>query len=56
MHMPGHKRNMEDFPWLARLRADWDITEIDGFDNLNDAEEILLESQQRGGRPVGREA
>ncbi|MCC2232471.1 aminotransferase class I/II-fold pyridoxal phosphate-dependent enzyme [Lachnospiraceae bacterium CLA-AA-H215] len=47
MHMPGHKRNMEDFPWLARLRADWDITEIDGFDNLNDAEEILLESQQR---------
>lgn len=43
-HMPGHKRNQEstygNFP-LAQ-----DITEIDGFDNLHHAEEILLQAQK----------
>lgn len=43
----GTREIWKTFRGLARLRADWDITEIDGFDNLNDAEEILLESQQR---------
>ena len=42
-HMPGHKRQVEDFenPFLI------DITEIDGFDNLHHAEGILKEAQQR---------
>ena len=35
-HMPGHKRQVEDFenPFLI------DITEIDGFDNLHHPEGI----------------
>ena len=42
LHMPGHKRNTAHFmnPFLI------DITEIDGFDNLFHAEEILKEAQQ----------
>ncbi len=37
MHMPGHKRNVAAYPWLSGL-AERDITEIEGFDNLNDPE------------------
>ena len=39
-HMPGHKRNM------PRIKSayDYDITEIDGFDNLHHARGILRES------------
>ena len=38
-HMPGHKRNTVMLPnWNP---YEMDITEIDGFDNLHDAEEIL---------------
>lgn len=42
-HMPGHKRQVDCVfnPYKT------DITEIDGFDNLHHAEEILLEAQQR---------
>ena len=47
MHMPGHKRNTESFPWLKSLGAGLDITEIAGFDNLNEPEGIFLESQQK---------
>lgn len=47
MHMPGHKRNIEAFDWLKELGAERDITEIDGFDNLNEAEGILLRAQER---------
>lgn len=45
-HMPGHKRliNEMDNPYLI------DITEIDGFDNLHHATEILDEAQKRGAR------
>lgn len=42
-HMPGHKRK-----W--RAAADpyaIDITEIDGFDNLHHAEEVLKDAQER---------
>ena len=45
-HMPGHKRqllSMED-PY------GFDLTEIDGFDNLHDAEDILLQEQKRTAR------
>lgn len=53
MHMPGHKRN----PDALRLPdpVSVDITEIDGFDNLHGAEEILLRCQQRAARVFGAE-
>ena len=38
-HMPGHKRN-KDFGIIG---SEIDITEIDGFDNLHDAKDVLLE-------------
>ncbi len=49
MHMPGHKRADlgGELPW--RL----DITEIDGFDNLHDAQGILKESMDRAARLYG---
>lgn len=51
LHMPGHKRRlgqMED-PFS------FDITEIDGFDNLHHAEGILKECQQRAAELFGAE-
>ena len=48
-HMPGHKRQVEDFenPFLI------DITEIDGFDNLHHPEGILKEAQERAAEVYG---
>lgn len=43
MHMPGHKRNKE---WFMDNPYALDITEIDGFDNLHDAEEVLKEAME----------
>ena len=40
MHMPGHKRQAQDY----LIGADLDITEIDGFDNLHDAEGLLRDA------------
>jgi arginine/lysine/ornithine decarboxylase len=48
-HMPGHKRQM-------RMEIDpyqIDITEIDGFDNLHHAEDVLKDAQQRAARLYG---
>ncbi len=50
-HMPGHKRNpaggeMADYHKI-------DITEIDGFDNLHQAEGLLKEAQHRANRIYG---
>ena len=42
-HMPGHKRGIE----MAADPYAMDITEIDGFDNLHDAQGILMEAQNR---------
>ena len=42
-HMPGHKRRLLSMEDVYRF----DLTEIDGFDNLHDAEDILLEEQKR---------
>ncbi len=53
MHMPGHKRNTEDFAWLAPLGARFDITEIDGFDNLNDPQELFARLEERAARLWG---
>lgn len=47
MHMPGHKRNTQLANYLAQLGAGLDITEIDGFDNLHQAEGILLRSMEQ---------
>lgn len=43
-HMPGHKRNSADGFW--GLAYQYDITEIDGFDNLHQAHGILREAQE----------
>ncbi len=44
-HMPGHKRNAESGPLSSFYQ--WDITEIDGFDNLHQPEGLILEAQKR---------
>ena len=48
MHMPGHKRNEALLPMPNAYSMD--ITEIDGFDNLHEAEEIIKESMERAAR------
>lgn len=52
-HMPGHKRNIEKLPKWNPYEID--ITEIDGFDNLHDAREILAESMERVAKLRGAE-
>lgn len=50
MHMPGHKRTAlggEELPWQL------DITEIDGFDNLHEAEGILKGGMELAARLYG---
>ena len=44
-HMPGHKRN-KNMPG-SRIPYEIDITEIEGFDDLHHAKDILLEAQKR---------
>lgn len=43
-HMPGHKRNPASGPLSEMYK--YDITEIDGFDNLHQAEGIIKEAQE----------
>ena len=45
MHMPGHKRNMELLG--NKLPYNIDITEIHGFDNLHNPEEIIKEIEDK---------
>lgn len=47
MHMPGHKRNAALAPYLQKLAADCDMTEIEGFDNLHGAQGVLLDGMRR---------
>lgn len=47
MHMPGHKRNAQSADYLRLLGAEYDITEIDGFDDLFDARGIIARSMER---------
>ncbi len=49
MHMPGHKRRDMGggLPWGL------DITEIDGFDNLHDAQGVLKNGMERAARLYG---
>lgn len=53
MHMPGHKRNENAFPWLSELGSKLDITEIDGFDNLNDPQEFFKDIEMRASKLWG---
>lgn len=51
-HMPGHQRralHSPALPWTL------DITEIDGFDDLHDPEDVLAESMDRAARLWGAE-
>ena len=50
-HMPGHKRQMMfmDNPYR------FDLTEIEGFDNLHGAEDLLKREQERAARLYGSE-
>lgn len=47
MHMPGHKRNKA---YTLENLYEIDITEIDGFDNLYEAEGVLEKSMQRAAK------
>lgn len=50
LHMPGHKRTALGGP---ELPYHLDITEIDGFDNLHEAEGILKEGMELAARLYG---
>ena len=52
-HMPGHKRSLCN-EFTATMAA-YDITEIDGFDNLHDASDILLQLQEDAAKIYGAE-
>lgn len=51
-HMPGHKRRLASSKELEAFYS-IDITEIDDFDNLNEAEGILKEAKDRAARVFG---
>lgn len=52
-HMPGHKR--QTCGKLSRDLCGFDVTEIDGFDNLHQSRELLLELQQKAAALYGAE-
>lgn len=54
MHMPGHKRNAMT-PCLRELGAAFDLTEIEGFDDLHHPEGVLREAQERAAALWGAE-
>ena len=49
-HMPGHKRVMDP---LGGQAMKLDITEIDGFDNLHDAEGVLRDEMEAAAEMYG---
>ena len=50
-HMPGHKRRLGG----VVDPVTFDITEIEGFDNLHHAEGLILEAQKRAAGLYGAE-
>ncbi|NLT63536.1 MAG: hypothetical protein GXY01_03610 [Clostridiales bacterium] len=50
LHMPGHKRNAAGIPFLEELGAKYDITEIEGFDDLHNPRGILADAMQKAAR------
>ena len=53
LHMPGHKENTALAPYLAQLGAQWDITELPGFDDLHDPQDILAQAMDRAAKLWG---
>lgn len=53
LHMPGHKRLLKGD--VLNDISSIDITEIDDFDNLHDAEGMILEAQKRAASMYGAE-
>lgn len=53
LHMPGAKRNTELFSMGNPYSID--ITEIDGFDNLHNATEIIADSMRKAAQVFGAE-
>ena len=52
-HMPGHKRRLGGE--VLSAVSQWDITEIDGFDNLHEPSGIIKRIQQKAARIYGAE-
>ncbi len=50
MHMPGHKRSLAP---VSGLPYDWDVTEVEGTDDLHHAEGILKRAMERTAELVG---
>ena len=50
MHMPGHKRNRKS---AAGLPYEWDLTEVEGTDDLHHPEGILREAMDRAAALFG---
>lgn len=46
-HTPGHKRRIGFYDYLEQLSPLYDLTEIEGFDNLHGANGILKEAMDR---------
>ncbi len=46
-HMPGHKRNTSGIDFMEKLGGKYDITEIDGFDELYEPRGILKAAMDR---------
>lgn len=53
MHMPGHKRRL--YGWMPEEFFHMDITEIEGFDNLHQPQDILRDLQKRAAVLYGAE-
>lgn len=51
--MPGHKRNVSMAGYLKSLGAEIDITEVQGFDNLQNPEGVLKESMEMAAQYFG---
>ncbi len=47
LHMPGHKRNVQGLEFLERLGGAFDISEIEGFDDLHRPEGILKDAMEK---------
>ena len=53
LHMQGHKENAALAPYLARLGAELDITELPEFDDLHDPSGVLAQGMDRAAKLWG---
>ena len=54
-HMPGHygRASFPELEYLAENMYEFDVTEVDGTDNLNDPQGIILDSLSQISRAYG---